>query len=595
MLLRETEFAATWDDESDEDLNSEEQYSSSVADDESSRFQILMQRLTTFVRCLVDLGAALECPAKDPAFLNKAGEVDAATITLPHRPYAKGVGESAPLAPAQVTDDLSQANLERQQRTTDPLSQPATGDEAFAESRDSVLESDAPTATDRIKTAPSDASRVTNDISPFGSFGSGRATEARKPLPMSTEEEKQTEPQRNDTQVPLQPEKTSVRSHLSRLSPNSPKNAASLSFIRHQELPTKGTPIPEQSPTGRTTQQRYVVNPNAQGGHEHHLKGNRRQEALMDTWKTRLGQRKSELGYKPEDNLSLGDPLRVLGSADTLNPGKDPLASDQKGGPDATTAFTEKYGICQEVIGGGAFSTVRMSHKKVGDGEKLFAVKEHQRRPQETKKEYGRRLTTTFALSSSLRHPNVIHTLDVLKDSRNGYLEVMEYHPGGDLYTLILAVAKLEVGEADCYFKQLMRGVEYIHEMGVAHRDLRPENILLTADGAIKISNFGNGVAFRMAWETEARMVSGLCGSGPYIAPEMYVDQEFDARAVDVWACGIIYMAMRTGRHLWRVSKKDEDEFYGRYLEGRRTEEGYGPIESLHRVNLEPPPINLTY
>jgi protein-serine/threonine kinase len=43
-------------------------------------------------------------------------------------------------------------------------------------------------------------------------------------------------------------------------------------------------------------------------------------------------------------------------------------------------------------------------------------------------------------------------------------------------------------------------------------------------------------------------------------------------------------MAMRTGRHLWRVAKKDEDEFYARYLEGRRDEEGYGPIESLSRA-----------
>jgi protein-serine/threonine kinase len=162
----------------------------------------------------------------------------------------------------------------------------------------------------------------------------------------------------------------------------------------------------------------------------------------------------------------------------------------------------------------------------------------------------------------------------------------MEFCAGGDLYTLVLAAGKLEVQEADCYFKQLMRGVEYMHEMGVAHRDLKPENLLLTTHGALKITDFGNGECFRMAWESDAHMVSGLCGSAPYIAPEEYIDREFDARAVDVWATGVIYMAMRTGRHLWRVAKKDEDEFYSRYLEGRRDEEGYGPIETLHRVSL---------
>ncbi|MGG6495618.1 UNVERIFIED_CONTAM: hypothetical protein NY603_22105, partial [Bacteroidetes bacterium 56_B9] len=69
------------------------------------------------------------------------------------------------------------------------------------------------------------------------------------------------------------------------------------------------------------------------------------------------------------------------------------------------------------------------------------------------------------------------------------------------------------------------------------------------------------------------------------IAPEEYIEQEFDPRAVDVWACGVIYMAMRTGRHLWRVAKKDEDEFYDNYIRGRKSEEGYGPIETLHRVS----------
>ncbi|KGM92286.1 HAL protein kinase [Paracoccidioides brasiliensis Pb18] len=201
--------------------------------------------------------------------------------------------------------------------------------------------------------------------------------------------------------------------------------------------------------------------------------------------------------------------------------------------------------------------------------EQLYAVKEFRRRPQETAKRYQKRLTSEFYL---------------MQDSKGDYCEVMEYCAGGDLYTLVLAAGKLEVGEADCYFKQLMRGVEYMHEMGVAHRDLKPENLLLTTHGALKITDFGNGECFRMAWEKEAHMTAGLCGSAPYIAPEEYVDKEFDPRAVDVWATGVIYMAMRTGRHLWRVAQREEDEFYDRYLEGRKDEDGYAPIETLHRA-----------
>lgn len=333
---------------------------------------------------------------------------------------------------------------------------------------------------------------------------------------------------------------------------------------------------------GNVPPSRFVVIPEAQGGHEHHLKSSRRQEKLTDMIKGFLG-RKTEQPVA-ENDLSL-----VSSWVDTLKQEKDGLAAsgEKKGATTPPTTLVEKYGKCQEIIGRGAFGIVRISHKKLenGLGEKLFAVKEFRRRPEETEKKYSKRLTAEFCISSSLRHPNVIHTLDLIKDAKGDFCEVMEFCAGGDLYTLVLAAGKLEVQEADCFFKQMMRGVEYMHEMGVAHRDLKPENLLLTTHGALKITDFGNGECFRMAWENDAHMVSGLCGSAPYIAPEEYIDKEFDARAVDVWACGVIYMAMRTGRHLWRLAKKEEDEFYARYLEGRRDEEGYGPIESLHRVS----------
>lgn len=326
---------------------------------------------------------------------------------------------------------------------------------------------------------------------------------------------------------------------------------------------------------GKELGMRFSLNPEVQGGHEHHLKSSRRQEKLSDMWRSLLGKKPEAT---PEHDLSL-----VSNWVDSLRQEKEE-ASDRKGAANVSSTLVEKYGKCQEVVGRGAFGIVRISHKKLAGSEKLFAVKEFRRRPEETEKKYSKRLTAEFCISSSLRHPNVIHTLDLLKDAKGDFCEVMEFCAGGDLYTLILSSGKLEVQEADCFFKQMMRGVEYLHEMGVAHRDLKPENLLLTTRGALKITDFGNGECFRMAWETDAHMVSGLCGSAPYISPEEYTDKEFDARAVDVWACGVIYMAMRTGRHLWRVAKKDEDEFYARYLEGRRDEEGYGPIESLHRA-----------
>lgn len=320
------------------------------------------------------------------------------------------------------------------------------------------------------------------------------------------------------------------------------------------------------------------------GSHEHHLKSAKRQEKLSDMLRDMLGGKKREehAGHE-EQQLSL-----MSTWVDQLKNEREKLASDKKGGPNATATLVQKYGKCQEIVGRGAFGIVRISHKpdpRDSRIEQLYAVKEFRRRPQESPKKYQKRLTSEFCISSSLRHPNIIHTLDLLPDAKGDYCEVMEFCAGGDLYTLVLAAGQLEVKEADCYFKQLMCGVEYLHEMGVAHRDLKPENLLLTAHGSLKITDFGNGECFRMAWEKEAHMTAGLCGSAPYIAPEEYIDREFDPRAVDVWATGVIYMAMRTGRHLWRIAKKDEDEFFARYLEGRKDENGYGPIESLHRVS----------
>ncbi|CAG8706806.1 4139_t:CDS:2, partial [Dentiscutata erythropus] len=232
-------------------------------------------------------------------------------------------------------------------------------------------------------------------------------------------------------------------------------------------------------------------------------------------------------------------------------------------------SLSEKYGKPQEVVGKGAFGIVRVAHKtepKV-PGEKLFA--EFKKRHNEPSKRFMKRLTSEFCISSSLHHINVIDTIDLLQDTQGNYCEVMEYCAGGDLYSLIISSGGLEQNEAGCFFGQLINGVKYLHENGVAHRDLKPENLLLTSTGCLKITDFGNSECFRMAWETQPHLSRGVCGSEPYIAPEEFTGNWFDPRLVDVWACGIIYMGMLTGRHLWRIAKVHEDFNYKYYLESR--------------------------
>lgn len=257
---------------------------------------------------------------------------------------------------------------------------------------------------------------------------------------------------------------------------------------------------------------------------------------------------------------------------------------------DATSkTLAEKYGRCGHILGSGAFGIVRVAHKISKDdrSEQLFAVKQLAQRQNESSKKYHKRITAEFCISSALKHPNVVSTLDLLQDDKEIYCQVMEYCSGGDLHTIILAAVELEELEADCFFKQIMQGVAYMHEMGVAHRDLKPENILLTHKGQVKITDFGNAECFRTAWETEAQLTKGICGSAPYIAPEVYTDAQFDARATDVWAAGCIYMAMRTGRHMWHEARAGKDATYAKYVEARKTEAGYKVLENLRRVSLE--------
>jgi protein-serine/threonine kinase len=189
------------------------------------------------------------------------------------------------------------------------------------------------------------------------------------------------------------------------------------------------------------------------GGHEHHLKVAKRQEKLSDMFQNLM------LGKKKEDNPA-DQPLSLMSNwVDVMRNEKEKLA-EAKNSSNLPQTLVQKYGKCQEVVGRGAFGIVRVAHKqdpKDAKREQLYAVKEFKQRPNESAKKYQKRLTSEFCISSSMQHPNVITTLDLLQDEKGVYCEVMEYCSGGDLYTLVLAAGQLEVAEADCFFKRASR------------------------------------------------------------------------------------------------------------------------------------------
>jgi len=248
---------------------------------------------------------------------------------------------------------------------------------------------------------------------------------------------------------------------------------------------------------------------------------------------------------------------------------------------DPESMLIKKYGVCEKgCIGKGATAVVRLAHKfDKSDCEKTYAVKEfRKRRKNESEKDYVKKLTSEFCISSTLQHVNVVKTVDLVQDENHNWCEVMEYCPGGDLYTAI-KYGHMTSTEVDCCFKQLIRGVGYLHSMGVAHRDIKPENLLLNENGHLKITDFGVSDVFRTCWEESAHKSKGLCGSEPYIAPEQFETKEYDARLVDVWACGIVYYCMIYQGIPFRMASPS-DPNYTNYLE-TKSMGLYEPFEKL--------------
>lgn len=103
--------------------------------------------------------------------------------------------------------------------------------------------------------------------------------------------------------------------------------------------------------------------------------------------------------------------------------------------------------------------------------------------------------------------------------------------------------------DAQRFFHQLMAGVVYLHGIGITHRDIKPENLLLDERDNLKISDFGLATVFRH--NSRERLLNKMCGTLPYVAPELLKRKEFHAEPVDVWSCGIVLTAMLAGELPW--------------------------------------------
>ncbi|KAK4146557.1 kinase-like domain-containing protein [Dichotomopilus funicola] len=219
--------------------------------------------------------------------------------------------------------------------------------------------------------------------------------------------------------------------------------------------------------------------------------------------------------------------------------------------------LSSKYGKLGKVLGSGAGGSVRLM-KRAEDGV-VFAVKEFRaRHSYETEREYVKKLTAEYCMGSSLHHGNIIETLDIVQEKGKWY-EVMEYAPF-DLFAIVMT-GKMSREEVSCCFLQILSGVTYLHSLGLAHRDLKLDNVVVSEHGIMKIIDFGSAHVFKYPFETSLVLATGIVGSDPYLAPEVYDEKKYDPQAVDIWSLAIIYCCMTLRRFPWKLPRLTDNSF----------------------------------
>lgn len=152
--------------------------------------------------------------------------------------------------------------------------------------------------------------------------------------------------------------------------------------------------------------------------------------------------------------------------------------------------------------------------------------------------------------AAALAHPNVC-TIFSVDDSEGVPMIVMEYVPGTSLSHLIAGGA-LEAARAADIVRQTALGMTAAHAQGIVHGDLKPENLLLSEDGTVKITDFGLARRDAKAAASDATLTwqgatEGLSGTPSYMAPELLEGQHASA-ASDVFALGLVLYELLAGR-----------------------------------------------
>ena len=163
---------------------------------------------------------------------------------------------------------------------------------------------------------------------------------------------------------------------------------------------------------------------------------------------------------------------------------------------------------------------------------------------EEEVEERKERLLREARTAGRLLHPNIVTLFDAGEEEGWLYL-AFEYVAGSDLAARVQKGPPLTLGEALRALRETSVGLDYAHRHGVIHRDIKPHNLLLDAEGRVKISDFG--IAKLAGQTTELTMTGSVLGSPHYLSPEQIRGGGLDGRS-DLFSLGVVFYELLSGR-----------------------------------------------
>jgi serine/threonine protein kinase/Tfp pilus assembly protein PilF len=201
--------------------------------------------------------------------------------------------------------------------------------------------------------------------------------------------------------------------------------------------------------------------------------------------------------------------------------------------------FAGRYQIIEELGKGGMGRVYKVLDKDIDEKVALKLLKPEIAADGKTIERFRNELK----LARKVSHKNVCRMFDLGKEKGTHYI-TMEFVPGEDLKSSITRMGPVTVGKTIAVAKQVCEGLAEAHSLGVVHRDLKPQNIMVDQAGNVRIMDFGIARSVRGKGITGA---SVMIGTPEYMSPEQVEGKETDQRS-DIYSLGVILYEMLTGR-----------------------------------------------